>query len=40
MKRISTILRTLTMDDLREWAGAKILNRGNPTKDHRLKPSE
>ncbi|MGB7934036.1 MAG: SWIM zinc finger family protein, partial [Gammaproteobacteria bacterium] len=28
MKTISTILRSLTFDDLREWAGGKILNRG------------
>lgn len=28
MKKISAILRNLTLDDLREWAGAKILSRG------------
>jgi uncharacterized Zn finger protein len=28
MKKISAVLRNLTLDDLREWAGAKILNRG------------
>ena len=28
MKKISALLRNLTLDDLREWAGAKILNRG------------
>ena len=28
MKTISTIPRNLTFDDLREWAGGKILNRG------------
>ena len=28
MKKISAVLRNLTLDDLREWAGAKILSRG------------
>jgi uncharacterized Zn finger protein len=28
MKKISAILRNLTLDDLREWAGTKILSRG------------
>jgi uncharacterized Zn finger protein len=28
MKKISAILSNLTLDDLREWAGAKILSRG------------
>jgi uncharacterized Zn finger protein len=28
MKKISAILRNLTLDDLREWAGAKIFSRG------------
>ena len=29
MKSINTILRKLTFDDLRDWAGETILNRGN-----------
>jgi uncharacterized Zn finger protein len=28
MKNISSALRNLTLDDLQEWAGAKIFNRG------------
>ena len=28
MERVKTLLRNLTTDDLREWAGAKIFNRG------------
>jgi uncharacterized Zn finger protein len=28
MKKISAVLRNLALDDLREWAGAKILSRG------------
>jgi len=28
MKKISAVLQALTLDDLREWAGAKILSRG------------
>ena len=28
MKGLNTILRTLTFEDLREWAGEKVLNRG------------
>jgi len=28
VKSINTLLRKLTFDDLRDWAGEKILNRG------------